>query len=100
MSGVIWYTCISRYIITCLQPAPSVTTMGFVVSRLSLGESERFRVSFVYMTERKRKALSLKQKFDIIKAVESNPNKKRNAIAEEFKVLRTTLMNILREKAK
>ena len=52
------------------------------------------------MTERKRKALSLKQKFDIIKAVESNPNKKRNAIAEEFKVLRTTLMNILREKAK
>ena len=52
------------------------------------------------MAERKRKALSLKQKIDIIEAVESNPNKNRNAIAEEFKVPRTTLLNILREKAK
>lgn len=52
------------------------------------------------MAERKRKALTLKQKIDTIRAVEISPNKKRDVIAEQFKVPRTTLLNIIRDKAK
>ena len=62
--------------------------------------AKRFLFRFRNMAEKKRKALSLKQKIDLIRAVESNPNKNKNAIAEVFNVPRTTLLNILREKAK
>ena len=52
------------------------------------------------MAEHKRKALSLKQKIEIIREVERNPHKSESLIADEMKVPRTTLLNIVREKAK
>ena len=52
------------------------------------------------MAERERKVLSLKQKVEIIREVERNPHKNKSLIADEMEVSRTTLLNIVREKAK
>ena len=49
---------------------------------------------------KKRTSLTLQQKIDIIRAVESQPHKNKTAIAKEKDVPRTTLMNIMKNKLK
>ena len=52
------------------------------------------------MESQKRSSVSLQQKIEIIRAVESQPHKNKTAIAKEKGVPRTTLMNIMKNKSK
>ena len=50
--------------------------------------------------KKKMRTLTLKEKVDIIQEVESNPTKKRSKNAQEHKIPRSTLSNILTNKDK
>ena len=50
--------------------------------------------------KKKRVSLTLKQKVNAIREVENNSTKSKGKIAEDLNIPRTTLMNILKNKAK